>query len=188
MLGLEMGGTTYIQLGDVCHRVMWLSSIFLLRKKLCQKKKFWKISGVYKFFLFAKKIWCFFWRGNGYIVFHCVSTCPFVGTRSQHRISSPSKTQGKVPEAVPKAKAKAKAQQTVPGFLVNMKMIEVCLEHLFLTRLLGAHDALRLQDCIVEIYPLASCRACTGVIHWPWYPALLDNLHVDSTFSVVKRA
>lgn len=40
-----------------------------------------------------------------------------------HQIAPPnliplSKTQGKVPEAVPKAKAKAKAQQTVPGFLV----------------------------------------------------------------------
>ena len=162
---------------------------FFVAQKIVSKEKVLENFGcLYKFFLFAKKIWCFFWRGNGYIVFHCVSTCPFVGTRSQHRISSPSKTQGKVPEAVPKAKAKAKAQQTVPGFLVNMKMIEVCLEHLFLTRLLGAHDALRLQDCIVEIYPLASCRACTGVIHWPWYPALLDNLHVDSTFSVVKRA
>lgn len=27
--------------------------------------------------------------GNRYIVFHCVSTCHFFGTRSQHRISSP---------------------------------------------------------------------------------------------------
>lgn len=36
-LGHEMGGN-HLQLGDVCHRVMWLSSIFLLRKKWCQKK------------------------------------------------------------------------------------------------------------------------------------------------------
>lgn len=95
----------------------------------------------------------------------CVSLC-FYMPFFWHQIATPnlislSKTQGKVPEAVPKAKAKAKAQQTVPGFLVflqeflilyesyqpvfgeNMK-IEVCLEHLFLTRPLGAHDALRL--------------------------------------------
>ena len=84
---------------------------FFLAQKKCVKRKHVEI---------CKKDLMFFlaFLGIDICVSYCVSTFLLLAPDRNTESHPPSKTQGKVPEAVPKAKAKAKAQQTVPGFLV----------------------------------------------------------------------